>query len=113
MDGAEGWCGERGEDARVTTDRGRDTLPAGQPGADELVSVGPVDLGARPAPEGSARLAGYGQHAAGLVDGGVTMEQFAGGSVDVIDAATQQDWSQASSGVSGVPAVVGTGGQRW
>jgi hypothetical protein len=30
-----------------------------------------------------------GRDAAGLVDGGVAVEQFTGGAVDVIDAATQ------------------------
>jgi hypothetical protein len=33
------------------------------------------------------------------VDGGVTVQQFASGTVDVIDAATQQNRLQASSGM--------------
>ena len=76
-----------------------DSLAAAQSGADELVGVGAVDLGARRAPGRAAGLAGDGQDPAGLVDGRVAVEQFAGGTVDVIDAATQQDGLQASSGV--------------
>jgi hypothetical protein len=91
VDRAERGCGEGGEDARVSGDGGRDSFAAAQPGADELVGVGAVDLRAWRALGGSAGLAGDRQDAAGLVDGGVAVEQFAGGPVDVINAATQQD----------------------
>jgi hypothetical protein len=47
------------------------------------------------------------------VDGGVAVEQFAGGTVDVIDAATQQDGLQASAGVPDGACRDGVGGQRW
>src|SRR6266571_6651326 len=80
-------------------DGGGDSFAAAQPGADELVGVGPVDLRAGRAPGGAAGLAGDGQDAAGLVHGRVAVEQFAGGTVDMIDAATQQDGLQASSGM--------------
>jgi hypothetical protein len=70
---------------------GRDTFAADQPGSDELVGVGPVHLGAGRATRSAAGLAGNRQEPAGLMDGGVAVEQFAGGAVDVIDAATQQD----------------------
>jgi hypothetical protein len=66
-------------------------LAAGQSGADELVGVGAVDLGAGQAPGGPAGLAGDGQDAAGLVNGGISVQEFPGGAVDVIDAAPQQD----------------------
>ena len=99
VDGTEGGCGQGGEDAGVLGDGGGDALAAGQPGADELVGVGPVDLGARWAPGGAAGLARDGQDAAGFVDGGVAVEQFAGSAVDVVDAAAQQDGLQASAGL--------------
>ena len=98
-----GWLGDGGGDA----------LAAGQPGADELVGVGPVDLRARRAPGGAAGLARDGQDPAGFVDGGVAVEQFAGGAVDVVDAATQQDGLQASAGVPDGACRDGVGGQRW
>jgi len=46
MDGAEAGGGEGDEQSRVGGDGCRDALAAGQPGADQLVFVGPVDLGA-------------------------------------------------------------------
>ena len=110
VDGAEGGCGQRGEHARVLGHGGRDALATGQPGADELVGVGPVDLGAWWAAGGAAGFARDGQDAAGFVDGGVAVEQFAGGSVDVVDAATQQDGLQAAAGVA--DGGDGVGGQR-
>jgi len=87
---AEGGSGQRGEHAGVSGHGGRDAIAAGQSGSDELVGVGSVDLGAGRATRGAAGLAGDRQEPAGLMDGGVAVEQLAGGSVDVIDAATQQ-----------------------
>ena len=112
VDGAERRCGERDEDARVVSDGGRDALAAAQPGADELVSVGAVDLGAGRAAGGAAGLAGDRQDAAGLVDGGVAVEQLAGAAVDVIGAAAQQNRLQAPSGVPD-GACGDRGEQRW
>jgi hypothetical protein len=83
----------------VVSDRGRDSLAAGQSGADELVGVGAVDLGAGWAAGGAAGLAGDRQDAAGLVGAGVAVYQFAGAAVDVVGAAAQQNWLQAPSGV--------------
>jgi hypothetical protein len=77
----------------------RDALAARQPGADELVSVSAVDLGAGRAAGGAAGLAGDRQDAAGFVDGGVAVDQFAGAAVDVVGAAAQQNRLQAPSGV--------------
>jgi hypothetical protein len=88
-------------------DGGGDALAAGQPGADELVGVGAVDFGAGRAAGGPAGLAGDGQDAAGFVDGGVAVDQFAGAAVDVVGAAAQQNRLQAPSGVPG-----GTCGDR-
>jgi len=87
------------EDARVVGDGGGDALAAGEPGADELVGVGAVDLGAGRAARGATGLAGDRQDAAGLVDGGVAVDQFAGAAVDVVGAAAQQNRLQAPSGV--------------
>jgi hypothetical protein len=66
----------------------RDSLAAAQASADELIGVGPVDLGTRRALGRSAGLARDRQDTAGLLDGGVTVEQFAGGAIDVVDVAT-------------------------
>ena len=99
--------GQRDEDARMVRDGGRDALAAGQPGVDELVGIGAVDLGAGRAAGGAAGLAGDRQDAAGLVDGGVAVDQFASAAVDVVGAAAQQNRLQAPSGVSG-----GTCGDR-
>jgi len=112
MDGAERRCGERGEHAWMGGDSLRDALAAAQPSADELVGVRPVDLSARRALGRAAGLAGNRQDAAGLVDGGVTVEQFAGGPVDVIHAAAQQNRLQASPGVPGRACGKGIGEQR-
>ena len=96
----------------MLSDGDRDALAAGQPGTDELVGVRLVDLGTGRAFGGAAGLAGDRQDAARLVDGGVAVQQFAGGPVDVIDAAAQQNRSQASPGVLGT-CEGGVGGQSW
>ena len=112
VDRAERRRGQGDEHARVVGDGGGDALAAGQPGADELVGVGAVDLGAGRAAGGAAGLAGDRQDAAGLVDGGVAVDQFAGAAVDVVDAAAQQNRLQAPSGVPDGTCGDG-GGQRW
>ena len=84
----------------MVSDRGRDALAAAQSGADELVGIGAVYLGTGRAARGAAGLARDRQDPAGLVDGGVAVEQFAGAAVDVIGAATQQNGLQAASGVA-------------
>ncbi len=60
MDRAERRGGEGREYARMGRDSLGDSLTAGQARADELVGVGPVDLGAGQAPGGPAGLAGDG-----------------------------------------------------
>ena len=113
VDRAERWRGQRGEHARMGGDGIGNALAAAQPGADELVGVGPVDLGTGRTLGGTASLARDGQDPAGLVDGGVAVQQFPGGAVDVIDAATQQNRLQAPARVPGGACGDGGGGQRW
>jgi hypothetical protein len=60
VDRAERRRGQRDEDARMVRDDGGDALATGQPGVDELVGVGAVDLGAGRAAGGAAGLAGDG-----------------------------------------------------
>jgi hypothetical protein len=64
-----------------------DALTAAQARTDELVGVGPVDLGTGRALGRAAGLAGDRQDSARLVDSGVAVKQFAGGPVDLIDTA--------------------------
>src|ERR1035438_2345905 len=97
MDRAEGGGGEGGEYAGMGGDGGRDAFAAGQPGADELVGVSSVDLGAGQAAGRAAGFAGDRQDAAGFVDGGVAVQQFPGGAVDVVDAAAQENGLHASA----------------
>jgi hypothetical protein len=66
--------GERDKDARMVGYRGRDALAAAQPGADELIGVGTVDLGTGRAAGRATGLAGDRQDAAALVDGGVAVD---------------------------------------
>ena len=89
-----------------------DALAAAQPSADELVGVCPVDLSTGRTLGCPASLASNGQDAAGFVDGGIAVDQFSGAPVDVIDAATEQNRLQASSGVPGSACREGMGGQR-
>ena len=71
----------------MVSDRGRDSFAAAQPGADELVGVGAVDLGAGQAAGGAAVLQAIGRTPPGFVDRGVAVDQFAGAAVDVVGAA--------------------------
>src|ERR1035441_6168727 len=90
-------------------DGGGDAFAAGQPGADELVGVGAVDLGAGQAAGRPAGLASDGQDAAGFADGGEGVQQFPGGAFDVVDAAAQQDGLLAPARVTCLgPGIVGT-----
>jgi hypothetical protein len=113
VDRDEGGCGESDEDARVVGDGVGDALAAGQPGPDELVGIGAVDLGAGWAARGAASFAGDGQDPARFVDAGVAVQQFPGGPVDVIDAASHQDGLYAPACAPGRARRKGIGGQRW
>ena len=111
VDWAERRCGERGKHARVLGNSDRDDLAAAQPGTDDLVGVGAIDLGAGRTLRGAAGLSGDRQDAAGFVNGGVAVEQFAGGPVDVVDATAQQNRSQAAARMAS-GACGGIGEQR-
>jgi hypothetical protein len=104
VDRAERGSGKCGEDARVGGDGAGDAFAAGQACADELVGVGAVDLGAGQAAGGPAGLAGNRQDAAGFVDGGVAVQEFSCGAVDVVDAAAQQDGLHAAARMAGLGA---------
>ena len=110
VDRAKRWRGKGREHAGVLGDGAGDALTAGQSGADHLVGVSAVVLSARRALGSAASLAGDRQDAAGLVDGGVAVEQFAGSPVEVVDAAAQQNRLQAATRVPG-GACGGIGGQ--
>ena len=90
VDRPERRCRQGDEDAGVVGDAGGDVLAAGEPGVDELVGVGAVDLGAGRAAGGAAGLAGDRQDAVGFVDGGVAVDQFADAAVDVVGAASAE-----------------------
>jgi hypothetical protein len=74
VDRAERWRGQCGEHARMGGDGIGNALAAAHPGADELVGVGPVDLGTGRTLGGTASLARDGQDPARLVDGAVAMQ---------------------------------------
>ena len=110
---AEGWRGQCGEHARMGGDAIGNALAAAQSGTDELIGVSPVDLGTGRTLGGAASLARDGQGPAGLVDSGVAVQQFPGGAVDVIDAATQENRLQAPARMRSGACGGGGGGQGW
>src|SRR5687768_3159308 len=87
VDDSERRRGQGDEQARVRADRLRDAFAADESGADELVGVGAVRFGAGGAAGGAAGLARDAQDAVGLVVGGVTVQELAGGLVVVLDFA--------------------------
>ena len=101
VDRAEGGGGEGGEHARVDGDRLGDALAACQPGADELVGVGPVGFGARRADRGAAVPARDVDRLVRQVLGVQVAEDLAGGGVDVADGAAQPDRADAPTGRQG------------
>src|SRR5204863_9732325 len=113
VDGAERGRGEGGEHTRVGGDTLGDALAARQPGADELVGVGAVHLRTRRAAGGATALTRNRQHPAGFMDGGIAMQQFPGGAIDVIDATAQQDRLNTPACLPGVASGEGKDGQRW
>jgi hypothetical protein len=113
VDRAEGGCCEGGEHAWVGGDAVGDALAARQSGADELVGVGAVHLRARWAARRAAGLTRNRQDPAGLVDGRITVQQFPGGSIDVIDTAAQQDGLDAPACLPVGSSGEGKDGQRW
>ena len=85
--GAEGRRGEGDEDGGMGGDLGSDALPAGQPGADELVSIAAVGFGAAGAGGDTPVAAGLVDHAVRHPQGGDGAQELAGGGVDVADVA--------------------------
>jgi len=104
----EGGRGERGEHARVRSQRFGHSLATGQPGANELVGVGPVSLRARRADRGAAVAAGDVDLFVRQVVSVQSVEDLAGDWVDLPDGATQPDRANAAAGrqSSGQPAVI-------
>lgn len=83
VDGAEGRCGEGGEDAGVLGDRGTDALAAAQASCDEVEGVLAVDLGAGGAAGCAAVVAADEELSGGKVVVGDLPDDFAGGGEDV------------------------------
>ena len=82
VDASEGRGGGGDEDQGVVRDGGRDGLPAGDPGPDQLVGVGGVDTGAGRAHRGAAVPAPHVRHAQGLLGAGVGGQDLPGGGVE-------------------------------
>jgi hypothetical protein len=77
-----------------------DAFAAGQPGSQELVGVGPVDLGTRWAAGGPSGAAGLEQQPIRLAVGIEHRDSFPAGGVDVVDAADQPNRMLAVAGVA-------------
>ena len=99
--GAEGGGGEGREHARVDGDGFGDALASGEPGADELVGVGAVGLGAGRADRGAAVSARQVDHLVRVVVGVEGGEDLSGRGVDVADGAAEPDRADASPGRQG------------
>ena len=108
VDGAEGRGGERDEHGRVGGDRRGDALAADESGADELVGVAAVGLGAAGADGGAAVAARLVDHPVRHAERGDGAQELAGGGVDVADVAAQPDGAGAGGGVPDViePGVI-------
>nr|WP_246090102.1 hypothetical protein [Nonomuraea deserti] len=100
--------GKSHEQAWVSADRFRHALAADQPGPDELVRVGSVDLGAGRAAGDPPGFARHAKDAVGFGSGGVAVQESAGGAVVVVDFAVQVDGLAAAAGALDLagPAVV-------
>ena len=83
VDRAEGRGGEGDEHGRVGGDGRGDAFAADEPGAEELVGVAAVGLGAAGADGGAAVAARLVDHPVGHADRGDGAQEFAGGGVDV------------------------------
>ena len=85
-----------------------DAFAAGQPGADQLVGVAPVGLGAGRADGGAAVPARGVDHPVRQGVGVEGAEDLAGGGVEVADGAAQADGADAAAGGGGPgePGVV-------
>ena len=95
---AEGGGGEGGEHGRVGGDGFGDAFAADQPGADDMVGVAAVGLGAGWAGRGPAVAARFVDHPVGHGFGGVGPEQLPGAGVDDAQVAVEADRVPASGG---------------
>ncbi len=110
VDRAEGWGGERDEQARVRAHRFGDAFAAGQAGADEVIRVRPIGLRAGGAARGAAGLAWDAQHAVGFLVGAVAVQEPAGGAVVVLHGAAEVDRLPAAAGVADLGGPSGKAG---
>jgi hypothetical protein len=108
VDRAEGRGGEGDEYCRVSGDVRGDAFAADQPGADDVVGIAAVGLGAAGARGGSPVSAGLVDRPVRHADRGDGAQQFAGYGVDVLDVAVQPDGAGACRGRPDViePGVV-------
>ena len=108
VDRAEGGGGEGDEHGRVRGDVRGDAFAADEPGADDVVGVAAVGLGAAGAGGGAPVAAGLVDHPVGHADRGDGAQELAGHGVDVLDVAAQPDGAGAGGGVPDViePGVV-------
>jgi len=123
VNGAERRGGEGGEDGWVGGDGFRDAFAAGQAGADELVGVAAVGLGAGRAGRGAAVAAGLVNHPVRHAEGGYRAQQLAGARVDDPQISVQADGVGAPGGGPDViepaevavtaPGKSAVGGPRW
>jgi hypothetical protein len=87
----------------MTADRLGDAFAAGQPGAQELVGVGPVDLGTGRAAGGAAGAACLQYQPVGLPGGVEHRPCLPGGGINVVYSADQPDRVLAVPGRSDLP----------
>ena len=102
VDRAERRGGKGDEDGGVGGHGRGDAFAAGEPGADELVGVTPVGLGAARAGGGTPVAARLVDHAVRHADRGDGAQELAGGRVDVLDVAAQPDGAGTGGGVPDV-----------
>jgi hypothetical protein len=95
---AEGGSGEGGEDGRVAGDGVGDAFAADQAGADDVVGVAAVGLGAGGADGVAAVAARFVDHLVGHVAGGVGPQQFPGPDVDDTQITVQANGMGAPGG---------------
>jgi hypothetical protein len=100
--------GESDEHGRVRGDSRGDALAAGQPGADDVVGVAAVGLGAAGADGDAPVAAGFVDHPVRHADRGNGSQELSGGRVDVLDVTVQPDRAGAGGGRPDVtePGVV-------
>ena len=108
VDRAERRGGEGDEHGRVSGDVGGDAFAADEPGAEEVVGVAAVGLGAAGAGGGAPVAACLVDRPVRHADRGDGAQQLAGRGVDVLDVAAQPDRAGAGGGVPDViePGVV-------